>query len=105
MDNPLKRLLETEARAKDILDTARAAQQSQLDATLASVREAEARFDANRATLRAPYLQEAQARADRTIADLTEQYTTRQHELRDLAARNEHAAVAAAMQVLLDPTR
>lgn len=105
MDNPLKRLLETEARARDILDAARTAQQNQLDETLASVHEAEARFDANRATLRAPYLQEAQARADRAIAELTEHYATRQRELRELAARNEPMAITAALQILLDPNR
>lgn len=103
MEDPLKRLLEAEARAQQIIEAASGERQRILDDALASARDAEARFEAGRADLRAPFLKEAHGRADQTVAELARKYDERQRNLRDLASRHEQEAVDAALNLLLDP--
>ena len=88
-----------------VIDAASRERQSMIEAALASVREAEARFEASRDELRAPFLNEAQGRADQAVAELTRKYGERQRNLRDLASRHESEAVSAALTLLLDPAR
>jgi V/A-type H+-transporting ATPase subunit G/H len=104
MEDPLKRLLEAEARAQGIIDAASAERQRILDEALAAAREAEARFEAGRVDLRAPFLKEAHGRADQAVAELARKYEERQRNLRGLASRHEQEAVDAALNLLLDPT-
>lgn len=104
MENSLKRLLEAEARAQGIIDAASAERQRILDEALAAARDAEARFEAGRADLRAPFLKEAHGRADQAVAELARKYEERQRNLRDMASRHEQEAVDAALNLLLDPT-
>lgn len=99
----LQRLLEAEARAQAVIDAASHERQRMIEATLVAVRDAEARFEASRADLRAPYLTEARGHADQAVAELTRKYGERQRMLRDLAARHESGAVDAALALLLDP--
>jgi vacuolar-type H+-ATPase subunit H len=103
MEDPLKRLLEAEGRAQSIIDTASNERQRILDEALASAREAEARFEAGRVDLRAPFLKEAHSRAEQAVAELVRKYEERQRNLRDLASRHEQEAVDAALSLLLDP--
>lgn len=103
MDDQLQRLLETEARAQAVIDAASQERQRIVDAALAAARDAETRFEAGRADLRAPYLLEAQARAEQAVAELARKYGERQRALRELAARHEAEAVDAALALLLDP--
>jgi vacuolar-type H+-ATPase subunit H len=104
-ESTLQRLLEAEARAQAIIDRASSERQRLIDEALAAAREAEARFDAGRAELRAPYVAEAHARAEQAVAELTRKYAERQRMLRDLASRHESEAVEAALALLLDPSR
>lgn len=104
MDDPLKRLLEAEARAQNLIEAASLDRQRLLDEALAAAREAEARFEAGRADLRAPFLKEANSRADQAVAELARKYEERQRNLRDLASKHEQEAVEAALNLLLDPT-
>ena len=104
MNEPLQRLLDAEARAQAVIDDAGRERQRMMDEALAAVRDAEARFEAGRAELRAPYLREAQGRADQMVAELSRKYGERQRTLRELAARHESEAVEAALTLLLDPT-
>jgi vacuolar-type H+-ATPase subunit H len=104
MEDPLKRLLEAEARAQSIIDAASAERQRILDEALAAAHDAEARFEAGRTDLRAPFLKEAHGRADQAVAELARKYEERQRNLRDLASRHEQEAVDAALNLLLDPT-
>ena len=104
MDDQLQRLLEAETRAQAVIDAASQERQRILDDTLATVRDAEARFEAGRAGLRAPFLSEALGRADQAVAGFTRKYGERQRTLRDLAARHESEAVDAALALLLDPS-
>jgi len=103
VDDQLQRLLETEARAQAVIDAASRERQRMIEDALATVRDAEARFEAVRGELRAPYLNEAKGRAEQAVAELSRKYGERQRTLRDLASRHEAEAVDAAMSLLLDP--
>lgn len=103
MEGQLQRLLETEARAQAVIDAASHERQRIIEDTLAAARDAEARFEAGRAGLRAPFLNEAQGRADQAVAELSRKYMERQRTLRELASRHEPEAVDAALALLLDP--
>jgi V/A-type H+/Na+-transporting ATPase subunit G/H len=103
MEDQLKRLLEAEARAQAIIEAASQERQHMLDQALAGVHDAEARFEANRADLRAPFLKEAHGRAEQAVAELSRKYEERQRDLRDMASRHEQEAVDAALNLLLDP--
>ena len=103
MEDPLKRLLEAEARAQQIVDAASAERQRILDEALAAAAEAEARFDAGRTDLRGPYMKEGRNRADQAVAELVRKYEERQRALRDMASHHEQEAVDAALNLLLDP--
>lgn len=105
MEDHLKRLLETEARAQAMIDAAAAERRRIIDEALATAHEAEARFAASRGELRAPYLKDAEARAAQAIAELTRKYQERQRGLREMAARHEQSAIDAALALLLDPKR
>lgn len=103
MDDRLQRLLEAEARAQARVDAANRQRQHLIDEALAAVRDAEARFEAGRAELRAPFLHEAQGRAEQAAAELARKYAERQRTLRELASRHEAEAAEAALARLLDP--
>jgi len=105
VDDPLQRLLEAEARARALIDDASQQRQRMIEEALAAARDAEARFEAGRAALRAPYLNEAEARAEQAVAGLARKYAERQRTLRELASRHEAEAVDAALALLLDPTQ
>lgn len=103
MEDQLKRLLEAEARAQAIIEGAGQERQRLLDEALVAAREAEVRFEKNRADLRAPFLKEAHGRAEQAVAELSRKYEERQRNLRDMASRHEQEAVDAALNLLLDP--
>jgi vacuolar-type H+-ATPase subunit H len=103
VDDQLQRLLEAEARAQAVIDAASHERRRMIDDALAAVRDAEARFDAGRAALRAPFLSEAQGRAEQAVAELAHKYGERQRMLRELASQHESEAVEAALALLLDP--
>lgn len=104
MTEPLHRLLEAEARAQAVIDSAQHECQRMIDDALAAARNAEARFEADRSGLQAPFLREAQARAEQAVAELSRKAGERQRMLRELASRHEPEAVEAALTLLLDPT-
>lgn len=103
MEDHLKRLLEAEAKAQTIVEAAGAERQAILDEALATARDAESRFEAGRGDLRAPFIKEAQTRAEHAVAELVRKYDERQRNLREMAARHEQEAVDAALNLLLDP--
>lgn len=105
MDDALQRLLEVESRARSLIADAERERQRIIDEALATAREAEARFEAGRAALRAPFIADARARGERAAAELARKYGERHRTLRELAARHEAEAVDAALAVLLDPAR
>lgn len=105
MDERLQRLLDAEARAQRVIDAANGERQRLIDEALKAARAAEERFEAQRETLRAPFLREGEEHAREAVAELTRKYAERQRVLRDLASRHEAEAVDAALTLLLDPAR
>ncbi len=105
MEDALKRLLEAEARADSIIEEANRERERLVNEALQSAREAEARFDERRAEIRAPFIKEAEARAEQMVAELLRKCEERQRGLREQALRHEEEAVAAAISLLLDPRR
>jgi vacuolar-type H+-ATPase subunit H len=105
VDERLQRLLDAEARAQRVIDAANGERQRLIDEALEAARAAEARFEAQRESLRAPFLHEGEERAREAVAELTRKYAERQRVLRDLASRHEAEAVDAALTLLLDPAR
>jgi len=103
MEDALKRLLEAEAKAEAIIENAARERERLINEALESARDAEAKFDAGCGELRAPYLKEAQSRAEQAVGELTRKYEERQRGLRELATRHEDEAVMAALAMLLDP--
>lgn len=103
MDDALKRLLDAEARAREVIDAASQERQRMLDEALAAANDAQARFEQDRVQLRAPFLAEARSRADQSVAELSRKYEERQKGLREMASRHEEEAVRAALELILDP--
>jgi len=103
MEDTLKQLLEAEARAQAIVDAADRERERVIEQALREVREAEDRFESDKAEIRVPYLREASSRAEQAVAELTRKYEERQRALRNLAEQHEAEAVAAALELLLDP--
>lgn len=103
MTDPLHRLLEAEARAQAVIGGAQQERQRMVDDALTAARNAEARFEADRSELRAPFLSEAQERAEQAVAELSRKVGERQRTMRELASRHEPEAVEAALTLLLDP--
>jgi len=103
MSSDLQRLLDAEARAEAIVAAADQERQRIIDQTLAEVAAAEARFEASLAQIRAPFIEEAEARAEQGVAELKRKYEERQHALRELAERHEAEAIEAGLAMLIDP--
>jgi vacuolar-type H+-ATPase subunit H len=105
VEDTLKRLLEAEGRAETMVEEAKRERERLIDAALAEAREREARFEAGCDDLRAPFLHEAEERAEQAVAELARKYADRRRGLHELAARHRQEAVAAALALLLDPER
>lgn len=103
MEEALKRLLDAEARADAIIEAANRERERLINEALQMAKEAEARFEARREEIRAPYLREAEVRADQAIAELMRKAEERSRSLREQAAQHEEEAIAAALALLLDP--
>lgn len=105
MTDILKRLLEAEARAEAIIEAADRERERLVNEALAEAKAAEARFAAALPAIRAPYLREAEQRAEQAVAELSRKYDERMRDLRELAARHQSEAVEAGLAMLLDPQR
>ncbi len=101
-DSMLKRLLAAEMRAEEKISVASRQRELAIRQALDEVRAEEAEFDAGFEARRAIQLDAAEARARRQVAELEAQHQAQQQALRDLAGRNEAAAVAAALALFLD---
>ena len=98
-----KQLLEAEQQAEAIVDAAQAERDGMIAAAHEEARHAEAQFEAHLPALRADHLQAARERAARTVSDLNQHNSERQHELRQLAQLHEQMALDAALSLLFDP--
>jgi vacuolar-type H+-ATPase subunit H len=103
MKEVIDRLLDAEAQAEAIVDEANRRKEVLIKEAQEKADLMEQQFEANRDHLRAPYLKEAEARANDAVAELNRKYLERQRALRDLAAQHEPEAVDAAVALILDP--
>lgn len=92
MEEALKRLLDAEARADAIIEAANRERERLVNEALQMASEAEARFEARREEIRAPFLREGEARADQALAELKRKAEERSRSLREQAAQHEEEA-------------
>ncbi len=105
MEDVLKRLLETEHTAENLVDAAHAERDRILNEAQAEARAAEARLEARLPELRAALLSKAAERAEQSITEITRRAGERQRDLRHLAESHEREALAAALALLTDPAK
>lgn len=103
MQDALNRLLEVEARAREVIARAGEERQRMLDESLEEARQAQARFEQEKAALRAPFLAEARIRAEQAVAELGRKFDDRQKALREMTTQHEQQAVKMALAFLLRP--
>lgn len=101
----LKRLLEAELRAEQLVEQAKAKREEITRAALADARSAEERFTARIPEMRAAFLDKAQARASQTIRELQRRYDERNRELRRMGEQHEREAIDAALAMIADAER
>lgn len=99
----LKRLLDVEDRAQALVRDADQAREGAVHGALDQVRVAERRFQARIPELRESFEVKARAQAEQELANLRRRYQERHGELRVLAEEREVKAVAAALELLMDP--
>ena len=103
MEDTLKRLLDAELRAEEVVAGAEAEREHLIDQALADP--AEAQFEARLPELRASFLGKAEARAAQAVHELERRYAERSRQLREMAQQRESEALRAALELVLDPAR
>ncbi len=101
MTDMLKLLLDAELQGEAKVRAADQERARMVQHALDDARAREAGFETGLAQLKQPYLQQAEARAEQAITDLTREYGERQQLLRKQAAQREAAAAEAALALLL----
>jgi vacuolar-type H+-ATPase subunit H len=105
MKEMIDRLLDAEAQAEATVEEARRQRQVLINEAQEKAVLAEQQFESNRDHLRAPFLKEAESRANEVVAELNRKYLERQHSIRELAAQHESEAVVACVALILDPLK
>jgi vacuolar-type H+-ATPase subunit H len=101
MEEVLKRLLEAEMAAEARVDDADHARKESIQQALDDVRRLEVEFERQVEARRRPFLAAAEEGAQRRVEEMQAASAARQRELRELAARNESAAIGAALALML----
>ena len=102
MEAVLKRLLDTERKAEDLVDAAQAERDRIIADTQTEIHAAEAQLAARLPDLRAGFLNKATERAEQSIAELARRATEQQRDLRHIAESHEQEALSAALALLAD---
>lgn len=105
MEDVLKRLLNAEKLAEARVEDADATRKNTIQAALDRTRQMQDEFDRQVEARRKPFLATAEEGARRRIAELETASESRQRELRQRAARNEEAAIQAALALILGESR
>jgi vacuolar-type H+-ATPase subunit H len=105
MEDVISRLLDAEVKAEAIVGEANRQKEVLITEARDKAQLMEQQFETNRDQLRAPFLKEAEGRAREAVAELNRKYLERQRNLRESAAQHELEAVAAAADLVLDPSR
>ncbi len=99
-DETLKRLLEAEAKAEQIIARADEERQAIIEQARRDARVAEQQHAERMAELRASFIAQAEQRAQQTIVELQRHHKEQVQALRASAQRNEQQALAAAIALL-----
>jgi V/A-type H+-transporting ATPase subunit G/H len=100
VDESLKRLLDAEARAEDIIANADMERQRVIDQARRESREAEQQHAERIAEIHASFLAQAEQRAQQTIAELKRRHSERSTALQNAAEQRKQQAVDAAVTLL-----
>lgn len=101
MEDTLKRLLNAEIRAETLVSQAQTEREQLVQQTLQRVKQAEQRFKTAIPQLQQHFLEQAEARAMQSIAELDKRYEGRKTNLGHLAENNQQRALDAAIQLLM----
>ena len=102
MDDALQRLLETEARAEEIVRQANLERERIVQQAVDEARREEAQFEARIPELHASFVDKADARAEQTLNELRKSYDERHSRMRQQATAYESDALDAALRLILD---
>ncbi len=102
MDDTLKRLIEAETKAEQLVQEARLKREEVTRKALEESRHAEQRFADRVPELHASFLDKAEARAEQTVKELQRRYDERNKALRSMADAREREAIEAALKELLE---
>ena len=102
MDDTLKRLIEAETKAEQLVQEARLKREEVTRKALEESRHAEQRFADRVPELHASFRDKAEARADQTVKELQRRYDERNKTLRSMADAREREAIEAALKQLLE---
>lgn len=105
MEDVLKRLLEAESRAEVQVKEAEAERDRLVREARAEARTMEEQFAASLPAFRASFLEKAEAEATQALGELEQRYEEQCTQIRILAEQRLQEAVAAAVAILVDPSR
>jgi vacuolar-type H+-ATPase subunit H len=105
MEDVLKRLLEAESRVEALMKEAEAERDRLVQEARVEARTVEERFAARLPALRASYLEKAEAQAAQALRELERRYEEQHAQIRTLAEQRLQDTVAAAVALVLDPSR
>jgi vacuolar-type H+-ATPase subunit H len=105
MSDALKRLLEAEQRAQQIVDDALEQQEQTLEQARLDAREAEQRFETSMHELRRNLDTRSEEEAASAIAQMERRYHERRQSLQELAEQHREDACEAAISIVIDPER
>jgi V/A-type H+/Na+-transporting ATPase subunit G/H len=100
VDESLKRLLDAEARAEDIIARADAERQRTIEQARREAREAEQQHAERIAEVHASFLAQAEQRAQQSIAELKRRHSERSTALQNAAEQRKQQAIEAAVTLL-----
>lgn len=101
MEDTLKRLLEVETQAEQLVNEATQTREQKIQHALHAAHQTEREFEAKQPELYASFVEKAEAHAQQTIAELQKRYEDKKDHLRELAEQNQQNALDAAVALLM----
>ncbi len=101
MEDTLKRLLEVEAQAENMVSKANVEKEQIIQQSLQEAQTIEKTFEQKIPELQANFLDKAEIRAQQSIIELQKRYEEKKGHLQNLADKNQARALEAAVQLLM----
>lgn len=101
MEDTLKRLLEAENKASDLVHKAEAESDRIVQSAAAEAQQQEERFQGRIPELHAAFLEKSDQRARQTVAEMERRFDETLSQLREAAEAHEESALEAAFRTLL----